>query len=363
MKLSTKVLVVGGGPAGSSAASLLAAQGTEVILLEKNPAFVKPCGGGIALSAFNELGIPQTVIKKEVETIRLISPRGNKLDIALRGCGLAIVERGDFDRTLRRESEARGAQVLEGEFVGLTQGHFYRVEARAGETTHEIVSEYIIAADGVDSRVRTALGIKTARSFFTASAYVPGLQSEVCEFWFGASHAPYSYSWVFPAAEGSSIGTGTFEQGRINTLLERFMHRTGIPVNAGKRIYRIPVWSGELYNIDNVLFAGDSAGQVMPLTYEGIYYAMKAGELAAASIMEGNVYDYKKRWQSRFNKRFMLMNKLRNYFLKDDASAERLVALHRRNDICEASLRLWLGKDSSKTGLMDYMRFFRKFLC
>lgn len=67
--------------------------------------------------------------------------------------------------------------------------------------------------------------------------------------------------------------------------------------------------------------------------------------------------------QTLFEKRFILMNKLRNYFLKDDASAEKLVALHRRRDIREASLMLWIRKDSSKEGLMDYMRFFRKCLC
>jgi hypothetical protein len=59
----------------------------------------------------------------------------------------------------------------------------------------------------------------------------------------------------------------------------------------------------------------------------------------------------------------MLMNKLRNYFSKDDAPAEKLVALHRRRDIGEASLMLWIRKDSSKECLMDYMRFFRKLLC
>lgn len=67
--------------------------------------------------------------------------------------------------------------------------------------------------------------------------------------------------------------------------------------------------------------------------------------------------------QTLFEKRFILMNKLRNYFLKDDASVEKLVALHRRRGIREASLRLWIRKDSSKEGLMDYMRFFRKCLC
>lgn len=66
--------------------------------------------------------------------------------------------------------------------------------------------------------------------------------------------------------------------------------------------------------------------------------------------------------QTLFEKRFILMNKLRNYFLKDDASAEKLVALHRRRDIRKASLMLWIRKDSEE-GRMDYMRFFREFLC
>ena len=363
MKLSAKVLVIGGGPAGSAAARLLAARGTEVILLEKNPAFIKPCGGGIALSALHETEIPQTAVKKEVKTIRLISPRGKEIDIALSGSSLAIVERGEFDRTLRLRAEAHGAQILEGEFASLAHRHHYEVEARTGGKTYQIISEYIIAADGVNSRVRTALGANPVRTLFTASAHLPGLQTDCCEFWFGSSHAPNSYSWVFPATEGSSIGTGTLEQGMIVSLFETFTERIGIQVSERKRIYRIPVWSGDLYNIRNVLFAGDSAGQVMPLTYEGIYYAMKAGELAAASIAEGKANNYKKRWRDKFEKRFMLMDKLGKYFLKDNASAERLVDLHKRRDIQEASLRLWLQKDSRKEGLRDYMRFFRKFLC
>jgi geranylgeranyl diphosphate/geranylgeranyl-bacteriochlorophyllide a reductase len=362
MKLSAKVLVIGGGPAGSTAARLLAAHGTDVILLEKNPAFVKPCGGGVALSAFGELEIPHSAIKKEVKTIRLISPRDKEVEISLSGASLAIVERGEFDNILRKESEERGAQILEGEFIGLTRENCNKAEVKVGDIPYEITAEYIIAADGVHSRVRTTLGLKPVRSLFTASAHLPGLQSESCEFWFGSAHAPCSYSWVFPAAEGSSIGTGTSEQGKIIPLFEKFRDRKGIRGDMKKRIYRIPVWSGGLYNIGNVLFTGDSAGQVMPLTYEGIYYAMKAGEYAAASIVEGKVHNYKKRWKGSFQRRFMLMDKLRNYFLKNDASAEKLVDLHRRQDIQEASLRLWLRKDSGKASVSEYARLFSKFL-
>lgn len=363
MTLSTKVLIVGGGPAGSAAARLLAAQGTDVLVLEKNLTYVKPCGGGIALAAFDELSIPHSVIKRRVQTVRLLSPRGQELDIALQGDDLAIVERGEFDGMLRREAEVKGARILEGTLIHVTGENRYRAMVKVHEATYDITSEYIIAADGVNSRVRTSLGLKPVRSLFTASAHLSGLQSECCEFWFGSSHAPYSYSWVFPAAEGSSIGTATLEQGRIAELFEKFMERRRIRGNVKKKLYRIPVWSGGLYNIGNTLFTGDAAGQVMPLTYEGIYYAMKAGEFAAASIAEGKVNNYKKRWENRFEKRFMLMNKLRDYFLKDDASAEKLIELHRRKDIQEASLRLWLRKDSSKESIFDYMRLFRKFLC
>ncbi len=363
MKLSSKVLVIGGGPAGSTAAGLLASRGTEVMLLEKNPAFAKPCGGGISLSALRETGTSATVVKREVKTIRLISPGGKEIEIDISGSSLAIVERGDFDRTIRNQAKEHGSQVLEGEFLGMhNRGRLYEVEARIAGDRHTITAEYVVAADGVNSRVRTALGIAPVRSIITASVRVSALQAESCEFWFGSSHAPRFYSWVFPATKGISVGTGTHARGTILSLFETFTKRTGIRVSEQKRVYRIPVWSGDLYNRGNVLFAGDAAGQVLPLTYEGLYYAMKSGELAAASIGEGKVRNYKKRWKERFEKRFALMDRLRKYFLKDDASVEKLIDLHGRQDVQEASLQLWLRKDSQRESLVSYMKFFGKLL-
>ena len=360
MRLSTNVLVIGAGPAGATAAKVLSKNGRDVVLLEKNLAFVKPCGGGLYINAFDEFGIPQNIIQKEVKVIRLVSPAGKKVDIDLKGSSLAIVGRGEFDRELRRQAEACGAKIIEGEFADVSGNKQYTVEASAGIDRFEITADYIIAADGVNSRMRTALGIKPLRAFFTMSEKIQGMSADCCEFWFGASHAPLSYSWVFPWTQGISVGTGGYEQGRIQSLFERFRERKGIQTEGEKRVYRIPVWTGDLYNKSEILFTGDSAGQVLPLTYEGIYYAMKAGEFAARAIIENKVDNYKKMWRSKFQKRFMLMNALRDYFLKDDASAERLVALHKRPEIREASLRLWTMKGSGKSNLMSYIRFFGK---
>ncbi|MEW6213972.1 MAG: geranylgeranyl reductase family protein [Nitrospirota bacterium] len=368
MKLEAMVLVVGGGPAGATAARFLAESGVDVILLERNLSFIKPCGGGLPLSAFEEFCIPKTMIKKEVKTIRIVSPQGERLDIELRGGSLIIIERGEFDRALRNKAGERGAKVIEGEFIRLIDDKIYRVEVNVEGVMTEIVSEYIIAADGVNSKVRTALGIKPSQAFLTVSERIKGIKTEFCEFWFGSSHAPKFYSWVFPATEGISAGTGSSEPGKINALFERFKDRRGIsqggqsPPCMLKRIYRMPIWKGDLYNKGKVIFAGDSAGQVMPLIYEGIYYAMKAGELAARAIIEEKVDNYKRMWKAKFQKRFTLMDKLRNYFLKADTSTEKLIALHRRPEIQEASMRLWLRKDSSREGLKDYIRLFGKFL-
>lgn len=364
MKLSAKVLVVGGGPAGAIGARTLAEWGFEVILVERNLSFEKPCGGGVPLSAFDELGITKGVIKREVRNIRIISPIGEKVDIALRGGSLGIVARGEFDRALRSEAEKKGAQVIEGEFRWITTGHKeYRVETIIKGIKTEITSEYVIAADGVNSRVRAAVGIKPPKALVAFSEKIKGIDTDCCEFWFGVSHAPGSYSWVFPAPEGISAGTGSPDPGKVLALYQVFRKKRGITLEGLKRVYKIPRWEGDLYNKNNIIFAGDSAGQVMPINYEGIYYAMKAGEFAARAIIEGKAINYKKMWKSSFQKKFSLMDKLGRYFLKDDASLERLVALHRRPEVQEASMRLWLRKDSGREGLQSYIRLFRKFLC
>jgi len=369
----TKVLVVGGGPAGSTAARFLARNGVDTLLVERNFSFVKPCGGGIPSFLLQEMDLPEHPVKKYIDTIKVVSPRGDILHIPLKGGSIAIVERGEFDQVLRKEAEKSGTRLLQGEFRCFTDmsktvtaeiatsPEISFLGPSSPRTIH-VEADYVIAADGVNSRVRSALGIKSPPSFLTLSEKIGNKDTDVCEFWFGSSHAPRCYSWVFPHREGVSVGTGTLEHARITALWKKFVERTGLHVRGPQRGYRIPLWQGDLYHLGKVLFVGDAAGQVMPSTYEGIYYAMKAGELAGTAIAREKIEDYKKLWEKGFGKRFSVMKKLWAYFMASDRRLEKMVQLHMKPEVQEASMNLWLRKDPEKGSLLTYIKIFSKFL-
>ena len=361
--LRTKVLVVGAGPAGSTAARFLSKNGTDTILIEKNLSFIKPCGGGVPSTIFDELGIPKKAIIREIRKVRFVSPRENSIEIEVKGGSLAIVHRGEFDSILREEAKKSGAVLLEADFKQLEKPERQLVARVVIDGKEELIkTDYLIAADGVNSRVRLAVGLKLPSSLYTISEKIKNVDTDQCEFWFGSSHAPKSYSWVFPAAEGISVGTGSVKPEALKDLLKKFQKRRGLDEQNATRIYKIPLWDGELYNKNNIFFAGDSAGHVMPLIYEGIYHAMKAGEFAAMAIISGKPSDYKKMWKRRFYSRFLIMKNLCDYFLKDDNSTEKMVSLFRRKEIQEVCMRLWLEKTSSKGPLISFMKFFKRFL-
>ncbi|HXX81128.1 MAG TPA: FAD-dependent monooxygenase, partial [Thermodesulfovibrionales bacterium] len=224
--LRTEALVIGGGPAGSTAARFLASSGVDTLLVERNFSFVKPCGGGIPSFLLREMALPEHPVKKYVDTIKVVSPRGEILHIPLKGGSIAIVERGEFDQVLRSEAEKSGTRLFQGEFRRFTDmsktvtaevitSPEISLPGHAFPRTIHVEADYVIAADGVNSRVRSALGIKSPPSFLTLSEKIRSKDTDVCEFWFGSSHAPRCYSWVFPHGEGVSVGTGTLEHAGI----------------------------------------------------------------------------------------------------------------------------------------------------
>lgn len=371
MAIRTNVLVVGGGPAGATAARRLADSGIDVLLVEKDLSHDKACGGGIPSTAFQELGIPLDIPHRSINKLRIISPSDRRLEIELRGGSLLIIDRREFDAALRGLAADAGTQVVNGSFLDLeSKGKSLRSSISLDGRRETVESDYIIASDGVNSRVKKALGYKPAAHLFTTSAALNGVETDACEFWYSSEHSPNCYSWVFPKqshpsfSSASHVGTGGEFSAESTEFLGRFLKRLGVndKENVNFRGYKIPLWRNKTYNRDNILFAGDSAGQVMPFTLEGIYYAMKSGEFAAEAAMNGKPSLYRKLWQERFLSRFRLMRLIGKSFLKSDARLELLFDLFSRPDVQEASMKLWLRKDGSSSSLLSYAQYFNPFL-
>lgn len=373
--LRTNVLIIGGGPAGATAARILAGNNIDTVLVERDLSYVKPCGGGIPSSAFEELEIPESTVKKKIRKISIVSPYGERINVGLSGGCLFITERGAFDNLLRGLAVSKGASVIEGSFsrfeeTGKIVTSVIKLKPSGDEV--RIKSDYVIAADGITSRVAASLQVPRQYSICTISALMKPAHYDTCEFWFGTEHASNFYSWVFPGDGYASIGTGSSSPGDLTNFLDTFVRRRfGMPLAEfhGQRLvgrtraFKMPEWTGTLFNRDNILFAGDAAGIVMPVIYEGIYYAMKSGELAAQALIDGNPDSYKKNWDSRFLTRFLFMRKIKQHLFKDNRNIEKWVELHKKPDVQELAVQLWLNKKhGSNHVLSSYVRLFSHLL-
>ncbi|QWR76870.1 geranylgeranyl reductase family protein [Candidatus Magnetomonas plexicatena] len=338
--------IVGGGPAGATAARILGLASVETVLIERNPDNDKPCGGGLISTAFKDFDIPKSLIKHKVHSLEIVSPNGVVQEIDLDGTFLSIINRREFDKTLRLEAQSTGASVITGQVTGVSFNKgviLLKISHNGNETI--LRAKYVIAADGVNSFMRKAVTGTFPKRVFTAHEIIQGGSVPACRFQFGGQYAPEFYAWVFPHSDGISVGTGTKDTTSVNRYLDNFIKDSGFEKTSKRRGYFIPVWDGGIYYKSGVFFVGDSAGQVLPMTYEGIYYAMKSAKLAADAIIHNKPNNYKKHWQSKYKKHFILMRALQNYFLKTDETAEKLVSLHNRADVREASLGLWTQKN------------------
>ena len=102
------VVVVGGGPAGATAAADLARQGRSVVLLDR-AGRIKPCGGAIPPRLIKDFGIPDELLVARATSARMVSPADVKVDIPIENGFVGMVDREKFDEWLRQRAAASGA--------------------------------------------------------------------------------------------------------------------------------------------------------------------------------------------------------------------------------------------------------------
>ena len=139
------VIVVGGGPAGATAAYDLAREGRRVMLLDR-AGRIKPCGGAVPPRLIRDFAIPDAQIKARINAARAVAPSGKSVTMPIEGGYVGMVDRDDFDEFLRVRAAEAGAERRTGRFASLEQ--------RADGGVDVIYRE---SRGGADIRVSTAM--------------------------------------------------------------------------------------------------------------------------------------------------------------------------------------------------------------
>ncbi len=287
-------IVVGGGPAGTSAAITLTRAGLDVLLLEKKKMpRMKACAGGVPRKAQEFLGIDLSRLAGPPIRGLTISWRGEK-SRTVRGEEIQgwVVKREEFDRLLLDRARAAGAEVIEE--CPLTGFEQSATEVRAFTGKGVFTGRTMIGADGARSLVARQLGVDRWRSYGFAietRVKVPGrvLEERAGSLSFDLGAAPGGYGWIFPLADCLNVGVGTGRPGSRKLLegLRAYLKREGLP--AGGEVRGGTLTSGiPLFGLQRgrCCLAGDAAGLIDSLTGEGIHAALFSGRTAAETVAE-----------------------------------------------------------------------------
>jgi geranylgeranyl reductase family protein len=287
-------IVVGGGPAGGTAAYFLGQAGRRMLVLEKEtlPRY-KACGGGISAHILEQFPFSfEAVIESKVKAISY-ALGAETTTVPLPDQSVRMVMRNEFDAYLLKHAQAEIRQGVSVRAVEEKEDAVI-VETAEGE---RIEGNYLIAADGANSVIAHSVGLRRKKVIAAAIEVEAVVPTEVFAryadqplFIFG--EVATGYLWIFPKSDHLSIGIGALhpKPGELQTTLERVMARYGISIKGQpQKGHPIPIYNRrEPISTHRTLLVGDAAGLVDPFTGEGIRFAIKSGRLAAEAILSGH---------------------------------------------------------------------------
>jgi geranylgeranyl reductase family protein len=283
------VAVLGAGPAGAVAAEKLASAGLKTIVFDEKLAWEKPCGGGVTFKAYNKYPflIQNETPKKIIRQTTITAPKAGDVTMNLER-PIVIYSRLDLNRTLLERAEKAGAALEKTRVLGIDRReNGWNIRTRSGTAE----ADFCVVATGARNPLRDVGTAYTAGDTMSALGYfVPADRDRIdIQFLPGLE----GYIWVFPRAGHLSVGIcGKGESAHaLRVRLERYMDEQGIPWK-GSAFYshmlpslETPGWKKNRVSGDRWLAAGDAAGLVDPITGEGIYYAIRSGDLAAQTVL------------------------------------------------------------------------------
>lgn len=375
------VAVIGGGPAGATAATELARAGRSVLLLDR-AGRIKPCGGAIPPALIEQFAIPESLLVARITSARMVSPSDRRVAMPIDGGFVGMVDREHFDEWLRNRAAAAGAtrrtgtfERLERDADGVSVVHYRdadgaeaRVRARA-----------IVGADGARSAVaRQALPQEEVPCVFAYHEIVrspaPGaadFDGSRCDVVYRGAISPDFYGWVFPHGPTTSVGSGTACKGfSVRSAVTRLREASGLHAVQTLRREGAPIPLRPRRRWDNgrdLVLAGDAAGVVAPASGEGIYYAMASGRMAAVAVDEflarGDaraLAQVRRRFMREHGRVFWVLGLMQRFWYCSDARRERFVSICRDPDVQQLTWQAYMHKKLVRARPLAHARIFFK---
>ena len=359
------VVVVGGGPAGATAAEDLARSGKQVAFIDREGR-IKPCGGAIPPRLIQDFDIPDEQVVAKINTARMISPTQRMVDIPIENGFVGMVDREHFDEFLRKRAAEAGADRYTGTFKRIDRddagSHVVFRDKSTGEEVR-LTTRYIIGADGARSNVarqEVPGGDKIPyviayHEIIKAPGKVGSYDPTRCDVIYDGAISPDFYGWVFPHGPSASVGMGSGVDGvDLKKATTDLRIASGLMDCETIRKEGAPIPLQPLDKWDNgrdVVLAGDAAGVVAPSSGEGIYYAMAGGRVAAmateAALASGRVKDLQlaRRFFMKEHKTvFKVLRSMQDAYYKSDSRRERFVSLCHDVDVQKLTFEGYMNK-------------------
>ncbi|MFN3654917.1 MAG: geranylgeranyl reductase family protein [Candidatus Nitrosotenuis sp.] len=309
-ELNYDVVVVGAGPAGSSAAFSASKSGLRVALVEKEETLAQTVrtSGVTWMDAIEEFGIP-TYYYNPVKNYVFCSPN-NEVTIKSDRPKAAVLDVRKTYRWLAEKAQKQDTELfLNTTIIGATRMSG-KISLAAVSSKQEIRfnAKIVIDASGFQSVVGKSLGLVSQwKRFGVGAEYEARVENSESDTWYlmvGQQYSPAGYAWIFPLGKDIvriGIGVGKPESPldpteRLNEIIDK---KLGPVAKLGK-ITPIEFHYGLIPNegpsrktvYNNLILVGDSAGQANPLVLEGIRYSIKygrlAGQVAASAILKND---------------------------------------------------------------------------
>jgi len=338
------LVVVGGGPAGSSAAFIAAKNGIKVALLEKENSIAETVrtSGVTWIQNIKEFGIPDDCFNP-IRNFSFCSPN-NEVTISDSIPRAAVLDVRKTYRWLAQEAKKSGVDIFVrinvNEIIKNDKGDIVGVSGSGPNGKMTFHSKIVIDASGFPSTICKAMGFVTQWKRFGAGAeYEVKAENVDSETWWlmvGQQYSPAGYAWIFPLGDnkvriGVGIGKPESDVDPTQRLKELMETKLG-PIKKLGKITPIEFHYGLIPNdglsrktvFNNLILVGDSAGQANPLVLEGIRYAIKfgrvAGKVASEAIKSGKtdeteLYPYEENWRKEIESKINSAGKVQDRWI------------------------------------------------